>query len=213
MTSSPVTESLAAAAHPLEERTGEEIGRAAELLRASGRVPEGALFASIVLHEPEKDAVAQWKSGDPVDREVRVVIVPGPENQVIEAVVSVTAGEIRSWQVVDDVRPALLMTEALNAIVTTRAHPDYVAALARRGITDVDRVQIDPWPAGVFGYEAETDRRISRCISFLRESETDNGYARPIEGLIVHFDGGRNEVVEVIDHGVVPLPPNRASYY
>jgi primary-amine oxidase len=77
----------------------------------------------------------------------------------------------------------------------------------------IDRVQIDPWPAGVFGYECEEDRRISRCISFLREDSDDNGYARPIEGLIVHFDNGRNEVVEVIDHGVTPLPPNRASYY
>jgi primary-amine oxidase len=213
MTIPPVTESLAPAAHPLEALNGEEIVRAAELLRGTGRMPEGALFASIVLHEPEKDAVAQWKPGDPVDREVRAVIVPGPENQVVEAVVSVTRGEVRSWQVIDDVRPALLITEALNAILTTRAHPDYVAALARRGITDVDKVQIDPWPAGVFGYEAETDRRISRCISFLRESDADNGYARPIEGLIVHFDCGRNEVVEVIDHGVVPMPPNRASYY
>jgi primary-amine oxidase len=73
-------------------------------------------------------------------------------------------------------------------------------------------VQIDPWPAGVFGYECEEGRRISRCISFLRDDQTDNGYARPIEGLIVHFDNGRNVVLEVNDHGVTPLPPNRASY-
>ena len=93
-----------------------------------------------------------------------------------------------------------------HAIFTTKEHPDYIAALARRGITDVDNVQIDPWPAGVFGYEAETDRRIARCISFLRTDPQDNGYARPIEGLIVHFDLGRNEVIEVIDHGPVTLP-------
>ena len=47
------------------------------------------------------------------------------------------------------------MTEAMNAIFTTKEHPDYVAALARRGITDLDAVQIDPWPAGAFGYDAE----------------------------------------------------------
>ena len=110
-------------------------------------------------------------------------------------------------------RPALLMTEAMNAIFTTKEHPDYIAALARRGITDLDAVQIDPWPAGSFGYDAEDGRRIARCISFLRHDATDNGYARPIEGLIVHFDMGGNEVIEVIDHGVTPLPPNRASYY
>ena len=30
---------------------------------------------------------------------------------------------------------------------------------------------------------------------------------------MVHFDLGANEVIEVIDLGEVPLPPNRASYY
>jgi primary-amine oxidase len=204
---------MAGATHPLEMLSGDEVARATAVLRADSRVPDGALFASIVLHEPAKEQLAQWKPGDPVEREVRAVIVPGPENRVVEAVVSVTRGEITNWQQIDDVRPALLLTEAINAILTTRQHPEFLAALARRGITDADNVQIDPWPAGVFGYEAEAGRRIARCISFLRESDTDNGYARPIEGLIVHFDCGRNEVVEVVDHGVVPLPPNRASYY
>ena len=83
------------------------------------------------------------------------------------------------------------MTEAIGAIVTTKEHPEYIAALAKRGITDLDDVQIDPWPAGVFGYECEDGRRITRCISFLRTDPTDNGYARPIEGLIVHFDMAR----------------------
>jgi primary-amine oxidase len=106
-----------------------------------------------------------------------------------------------------------LFHEAANAIFTTRAHPDYIAALARRGITDVDNVQIDPWPAGTFGYAAEAGRRIARCISFVREYPEDNGYARPIEGLIVHFDLGRNEVIEVIDHGVVTLPTRHARYF
>jgi primary-amine oxidase len=200
-------------AHPLDMLTGDEITTAVAVLRESGRVPEGAVFSHLVLHEPAKEDLAQWKAGDPVDREVRALIVPGPSLQLVEAVVSVTHREIRAWREVEGMRPAVLMTEAINAIFTTKEHPEYQAALAKRGITDLDAVQIDPWPAGVFGYDAEHERRIARCISFLREDATDNGYARPIEGVIVHFDLGRNEVIEVIDHGVVPLPPNRASYY
>ena len=105
------------------------------------------------------------------------------------------------------------MTEAIGAVFTTKQHPDYIAALAKRGITDLDLVQIDPWPAGVFGYECEDERRITRCISFLRSDPTDNGYARPIEGVIVHFDMARNEVIEVIDHGVTAAAaePRRAT--
>ena len=46
--------------HPLEMLTGDEIKRAVEILRASGRVPEAALFAHIVLHEPHKES---WRAG------------------------------------------------------------------------------------------------------------------------------------------------------
>jgi primary-amine oxidase len=201
------------AAHPLDMVTADEITRAVAIARDTGRLTDDARFAHVVLHEPAKEDLRGWKAGDPVDRELRLLVVPGPELRMIEAVVSVTAGEVRQWREIDGMRPALLFGEAFNAMVTTKEHPEYVAALARRGITDLDRVQIDPWPAGSFGYDAEADRRIARCISFLRETPEDNGYARPIEGVIVHFDLGRNEVIEVIDHGAVELPPHHARYY
>ena len=171
-------------AHPLAMLTADEVERAVAILSDSGRLPEGALFASIVLHEPAKDVLAQWTPGDGVERRIRAVIVPGPGCGVIEAVVDVGAGVIEAWEEIAHVRPTLLMHEAARAIGTIRANPEYLAALARRGITAdmIDRVQIDPWPAGVFGYECEEGRRISRCISFLRDDQTDNGYARPIEG-------------------------------
>ena len=65
----------------------------------------------------------------------------------------------------------------------SRATPTGRPRCAGAGIEDFDLVQIDPWPAGSFGSPHEDGRRISRCISYLRESKTDNGYARPIEGV------------------------------
>src|SRR3954470_23099133 len=105
MTTAPVT----IPTHPLEMLAGDEIERATEVLRASGRVAEAALFASVVLHEPDKADLAQWKAGDPVTRRVRAVIVPGPENGVVEAVVNVTTGELETFDEIPDVRPTLLM--------------------------------------------------------------------------------------------------------
>ena len=206
------TASPTLATHPLDMLTAEEVTRAVEILRASGRVPEGAVFVHVVLHEPAKEAVAGHQSGDPVDREIELQLVAGPSLEVIEAVVSVTAGELRDWRVVEGMRPTLLFGEAGKAIFKVKAHPDWQAAMRRRGITDFELVQVDPWPAGSFGSPHEEGRRISRCISFLRESKTDNGYARPIEGVIAFFDAGAGEVLEVLDFGVVPLPPNRGSY-
>jgi len=199
--------------HPLDMLAAEEIVSAMDVLREAGHFPEGALVASAVLHEPDKAELAAWKAGDPVERRVRAVVVSEPGLGVTEIVVSVTAGKVVEVVEHPDARPTLLMTEAANAIFTTMVHPEYVAALARRGITDIDNIQIDPWPAGVFGFGSEDGRRIARCISFLRANPADNGYARPIEGLIVDFDLGRNEVIEVRDYGVVPVPTEGASYY
>ncbi|HZC27563.1 MAG TPA: primary-amine oxidase, partial [Actinopolymorphaceae bacterium] len=40
-----------------------------------------------------------------------------------------------------------------------------------------------------------------------------NGYARPVEGLIVTVDLDTMTVLDVADHGVVPLPPRAGNYY
>jgi len=200
------------AAHPLDLLRGEEVTRAVELLRAAGHLDDRSRIVHVVLDEPEKATVAAHQPGDPVERAVRVLAASGPELDLLEAVVSVTAGEVREVHVHQGMRPALMFGESLDAILKLPEHPDWVAALQRRGIDDPGRVQIDPWPAGSFGLDLEEGRRISRCIAYLRDTPTDNGYARPIEGLVAFFDMGAGEVIEVQDYGPVPLPSERGSY-
>jgi len=199
-------------AHPLDPVTVEEIAVAAALIRADARFPEDGVFAHLRLHEPHKDVVIGFTSGAPVDREIEAIVVPPGDLIAHDVVVSVTAGEIREWTDHDGMRPALMFGESMKAIKALRADPAWQAAMRKRGIEDFDLVQIDPWPAGSFDSPHEAGRRISRCISYLRESKTDNGYARPIEGVLAFVDGGRNEVLEVLDLGVVSLPPERATY-
>ena len=203
----------AAAPHPLDPLGEDEIRAAVAAVRATGRIGEAARFAAIVLQEPPKAEVLAHVAGDPVARRVRLTVVPGPGCGVVEAVVDTTAGAVVAWTEVEGVRPALLFEDAIRAISALKQDPDWLEAMRRRGITDVDRVQIDPWPTGNFGIPIEEGRRVSRCISFYREQQNSNGYARPIEGIIGFVDGARGEVLEVVDHGVVPLPPEAGSYY
>jgi primary-amine oxidase len=207
-----ISQPLMRPSHPLEPLTAAEIEIAAAVLRADGRLTDTARFAYFGLEEPSKELVAGFAPGTTADRRVRVVVVPGPSADVVETVVDVHDRTTVSWRDVPDARPAILVDEALNAIVALNEHPEWQAALARRGITDVNRVQIDPWPAGNFGLALEDERRISRCLPYYREDDSDNGYTRPIEGLIGFVDLGRGEVLEVADYGVVPLPPERGSY-
>ena len=204
-------------AHPLSLLHADEVAVAHEVLSAAGELTEGAAVVHIVLVEPTKEALAAWAPGDPVHRQLKALIVPGPELTMVELTIDVADRRIVDRRTIEGMRPALLMGESFLAILACHAHPEYQAALARRGITDTANVQIDPWPAGSFGYGVEEGRRIARCISFLRETEDDNGYARPIEGLIVHVDLGRGEVLEVIDHAPVgtepiPLAPQGGRY-
>ena len=192
--------------------TGDEITRAAAIVRDDQRFEDHMVFAHLRLHEPDKRDLAGLDGGAEIDREIEALLVPRDRVEAIEVIVSLTAGNVRSWIVRSGMRPALLFGEAFAAITGVRANEEWQAALRRRGIEDFDLVQIDPWPAGSFGSTHEEGRRISRCIFYLRESKTDNGYARPIEGLIVYFDMGAHEVLEVVDMGVTPFPPLRGSY-
>jgi primary-amine oxidase len=198
--------------HPLDALTTEEVVRAVEVIRADARHEPASVFVHVRLHEPAKDTVLAHAPGAPVTREVEALLVPPSRLEAIEVVVSVTDGTVSSWTVHDDMRPALLFGESMMAIIGVKAHPEWQAALRRRGIEDFDLVQIDPWPAGSFGVEHEAGRRISRCISFVRETATDNGYAHPVEGVIAYFDQGAGEVLEVVDFGVVPVPTDAGSY-
>lgn len=206
------SESTMRPTHPLEALTAAEIETAVAVLREDGRLTDAARFAYFGLDEPSKDVVAGFAAGDPVERRVRVVIVPGPAADVVEGVVDVGGRAVQSWHELPGMRPAMLFEESFNAIVALNESPEWQAALARRGITDQSKVQIDPWPPGSFGLALEEGRRISRCLAYYRETDTDNGYARPIEGLVGFVDVGRGEVLEVADHGVVPLPPERGGY-
>src|ERR1700744_6317680 len=88
--------------HPLAPLTGEEITTAREIIFASGRAVapnESLRFAYIGLSEPPKDTVRAADAGEDVvvDRCLRVVLLEGPEADVVEAIVSVTRKEIDRW--------------------------------------------------------------------------------------------------------------------
>jgi primary-amine oxidase len=208
-----VTEAVRSSAHPLRALQAQEITLAVEALRRHEDVGPGARFAYLGLCDPDKALVRSYEPGSPTPRHLRAVIVPGPQADVIEAIVALPKGTIESFRRIEGVRPALLFEESIEVIHAVHHDPGVAAALARRGITTMEHIQIDPWPAGNFGLAHEEGRRITRCLFYWRERPGDNGYARPIEGLMAIVDMGRAQVLEVIDTGVVPLPVESGSYY
>ena len=106
--------------HPLEPLTGEELKAARDIVAASGRAdvpPEALRFAYIGLREPPKEVVRAVDRGEEVavDRQVRLVLLQGPESDVTEAVVSLTRRAVERWEVLNDVRPPLRLTSRAAA--------------------------------------------------------------------------------------------------
>jgi primary-amine oxidase len=209
-----VVEAGVVSGEPLAPLSEQEIEAAVTIAREQGAIGGSAHLAYVGRVEPDKEAVRHHAATPHLcDRRVRLWAVEGPEPDVTEVIVSLSSGAVVARHEHAEARPGLLMTESINSIEALRSDPRWQEAVRRRGIEDFDRVQIDPWPSGHYGLAHEEGRRICRCLSYFREHPEANGYARPLEGVVAFVDMGRAEVLEVIDTGVVPLPPENGSYF
>ena len=199
--------------NPLEPLSPEEIQRTSQLLRDQRDLGAQVRFVTIALHEPAKQAVVEHdRNGGPApDREAFVVLYDRGHQQTIEAIVSLSTGAVTSWDVLTDVQPSVMLEEFFSTEEITRADPRWQEAMRKRGVTDFSLAMIDPWAAG-YDIEDPKGRRLIRPLTFVRSREDDNGYARPVEGLIVLVDLDKMEVIDVRDHGVVPLPEKSGNY-
>jgi primary-amine oxidase len=98
-------------------------------------------------------------------------------------------------------RPMIQLEEFIAIEAVVRADPDFIAACARRGITDMSLVCVDPWSAGTWGFADEDGRHIAHTFCWLRNRPFDNLYAHPIEGLNGVVDIKAMRLIRVDDHG------------
>ena len=198
--------------HPLDPLTAHEIERAVAILQAGRSLGEKVRFESIGLNEPPKDLVLSFKKEDAISREAFIVLFDNETGATYEAVVSLSDGDVKSWEHIPGVQPRITLDEFYECEIAVKESPEFQAAMAKRGIKDVDLVMVDPWSGGNFGIEDEKGVRLSFARCWIRSSPTDNGYARPIEGVIPVVDLNKMKVIRVEDYGVVPLPPNPGNY-
>jgi primary-amine oxidase len=198
--------------HPLEPLTVAEITRAVDLLRSTGRLGKACRFVSIALREPEKSAVLAFDADGPAPpREAAAVVLDKADGKTYEAVVSLTDGAVTRWEHVPGVQPQVLLEEFFETEEVVKNDPGVQEALRKRGITEFDGVMVDPWSAGHYGDEEE-GRLLRGLIWIKMGGPDDNGYAHPVENLVVYVDTNAKRVVKIEDHGVVPVPRQPGNY-
>jgi primary-amine oxidase len=198
--------------HPLQPLTLDEIRKVAAIVRSAAPLGEDTRFETIELFEPNKVEVRSFKPGMSFSRSARVNVFSGTELGVTALVVSLDKGEILSRQDYPDQRPMIQLEQFIAIEDFVRKNPEFIAACARRGITDMSMVCIDPWSAGSFDIKGEEGRHLAHVFAWLRLRENENFYAHPIEGLNAVLDLKTWEVIRVDDHGIMPIPMKEANY-
>jgi primary-amine oxidase len=200
---------MTAAPHPLDPLGADELERAVACVRSARDLEAPVRFTSVELREPDKAELAAWRAGGAAPpREAFLVVLAGGRTH--EAVVSLEADALLSWEHVPGAHAAITGDEYAESELAVKADPGFRAALALRGVTDLDLVMIDTWSVGRF---EDPDRRVGRALSWLRSDLTgDNGYARPIGGLLAIVDLTSMQVVRIDDHGVQPIAEEHGDY-
>ncbi|HEX4165194.1 MAG TPA: primary-amine oxidase [Bryobacteraceae bacterium] len=204
----------ARSSHPLEPLSALEIQQAVKLLAALPGFSPAIRIISIMLQEPPKRSVYQWSIGAAPDRVALAVLHDNSTNAASSVTLNLTKSNIiESKTAPSGSQPTLSLDEQIECERAVLASPEFKTALEKQyGLTDTSLVMVDIWSAGNYGSEEDRTRRLTRPLCFLRADPTDNGYARPIEGIRPVVDLNLMQVIRVEEYGYWPLPPQSGNY-
>lgn len=195
--------------HPLDALTANEYWKINETLRAAGHLSQDTLFASLVLHEPNKQAVLAWKEGQPFTREADVVLID--KDKAFESRVDIANAKVETWHEIPAPHAPVTRQEEDEVADVALKDPRVLAALKKRGITDLSAVYCEPSAIAFVVYEEQRQRRIGygNC-SYIHGTYLEWGHS--IEGLYLKADITNKQILAVIDTGVVPVAKESNDY-
>ena len=200
--------------HPLEPLTAQEIQDAVQLLNIIPDYTASARIISIMLHEPAKETIYAWPNGRLPDRQAAAVCFDNAKNRGFTAILNLSSGNVVKVEAAPPgAQPTMSIDEQIECEQAVLADSQFKAALEKHyGVTDPSLVMVDIWSAGNYGSDEDSCRRLARPLCFLRADATDNGYARPLEGIRPVVDLNTMQVIRIEEHGIWPLPPNEGNY-
>jgi primary-amine oxidase len=201
----------ALAAHPLDPLTADELKAVGEVLRADGLVDDGTRFPQIRLEDPEKAKVLAWRPGAAaLPRQAFAVL--RQDGAIREAVVDLDSKKVVSLTAREGAQSPVLFEEWGSAQEATLADPRFMEALAKRGVTDKDKVFCAPFSMGYFGVADHEGRRLLKVGCFDLRPSVNSMFGWPIEGLYAVVDLHAGKVIELHDSGVVPISPAEMNF-
>ena len=206
--SSPLT-------HPLDPLSAVEIGKTVGILAQADYFGENMRICSLNVIEPAKSVVENYAVGAPFERKALAVLLDRERRSAYEAVVDLGAGAVIAiTPLPNGLQPSIMLDEFSECEQTVRRSPLFHEALRKRGVTDADLVMVEPWSAGMYGTEPAEDRAVRRlrALCFVRSEPRDNGYARPVDSMVIVVNLYKMEVIRIEEYPVAPLPPDPGNW-
>ena len=191
------------AGHALDPLTADEIREVAAILgRDRGVAPPRWRFASIELIEPPK-AMLGPPGGLP-RRDALAVCWNREDGHAYRAVISLADGAVTGWEELPGQQPNMTVDEWHECDEMLRAHPKLIAALARRGITDMTLVLTDTW-----AYGAALVPELSNDTSMVKEIVQ----ARSVQPFLTVTDVGNLSGMGDAGQALMKLITTRSAYF
>ena len=201
------------ASHPLEPLSAAEVDAAVQLLKKLPQFNRSTRIISIALKEPSKESVYRWPDGPNPARESTAVCLDNSANQAYTIDLNLCSGASQVQAAPKGSQPTMSVDEQIECEQAVLNSKEFQEAIQKHhGIRDPSLVMVDIWSAGNYGSEEDSGRRLARPLCFVRTDPTDNGYARPIEGLRPVVDLNLMQVIRVEEFGTWPLPPQPGNY-
>src|SRR6202795_4089678 len=200
--------------HPLTPLSAQEVATAVQLLKKLQQFGQSTRVISITLEEPAKQELLQPSGPQQIPRKARAVCFDNARNRAFTVHMNLSTSEILSLtEAAEGAQPTMSIDEQVECEQAVRRSPEFQAVLKKHyGDVDPALVMVDIWSAGNYGDPEDSNQRLARPLCFLRSDRTDNGYARPIEGIRPVVDLNLMEVIRVEDFGAWPLPPQPGNY-
>jgi primary-amine oxidase len=201
-------------AHPLSPATAQEYLDGRQILAAAGLLAEPVRFAYYGLEEPPKGEVLASPASAP-DRRLRAFLIDVTTGESSDVVLSLTHRRIISRAILDprtDGQLPIIDSDYVAVEEIVHADPEWRAAMARRGLTDVSKIRACPLTAGSYGAPEEDGRRMVRVLAFVQNEEHDLAWAHPVDGVAAYVDLIEKKVFKIVDDFELPVPAESGDY-
>lgn len=220
MTLAVTPHSVQTRAHPLDPLSLAEIEAACACVKAEKATAASTRFPMVRLEEPDKAALRRYDSGETLPRLAFVLVLDTKTGEAHEAIVDLDLGRTAIWRKLPNQaapygQPPMMIEEFVRCEEIVKGDAGWRSAMKRRGLSDedIELVQVDPFSSGFFDNEFERGRRILRAVCYARRDLKDNGYARPIEGVVAVVDLIAGRVTHLVDDDpIIPIPKTTLNY-